>query len=264
MQDVMRRTQKSPRKKEGVMAALLIVLGIASATYGASIMLVNSGTSFFAIWYVIAALCLVPGISQVLLPTSALASGICLTVFILLAVVVLVFLCMCVRIMGATFATPPSGLDCLLVLGAQVRPDGSPSVVLRNRLETALAYLVENPSTRAIVCGGKGPNEPISEAACMAQWLEERGIAPDRIASEDRSTTTAENIRFAQSFFDAAHDHVGIVTNNFHVYRAMRIAAAAGVALAWGVSAHSVAWYLPNNLLRECFGIIKNTLRGTM
>ena len=246
------------------MAALLIVLGIASAAYGASIMLVNSGTSFFAVWYVIAALCLVPGIAQVLLPASPLVSGLCLTAFILLAVAALVFLYMSVRIMRATSTTPPAGLDYLLVLGAQVRPDGSPSVVLRNRLEAALTYLAENPSTRAIVCGGKGSNEPISEAACMARWLEERGIAPGRIAREDRSTTTAENIRFAQHFFDAAHARVGIVTNNFHVYRAMRIAAAAGVAHAWGVSAHSVAWYLPNNLLRECFGIIKNTWRGTM
>ena len=246
------------------MAAPLIVLGIASAAYGVSIMLVNSGTSFFAIWYVIAALCLVPGITHTLLPTSALAGGFCLAAFILLAVVALVFLCMSARIMRVTSTTPPAGLDYLLVLGAQVRPDGSPSVVLRNRLEAALAYLVENPSTRAIVCGGKGSNEPISEAACMARWLEERGIAPSRIAREDRSTTTAENIRFARSFFDAAQARVGIVTNNFHVYRAMRIAATAGVAHAWGVSAHSVAWYLPNNLLRECFGIIKNTLRGTM
>ncbi len=246
------------------MAALLIVLGIASAAYGASIMLVNSGTSFYAIWYVIAALCLVPGITQALLPTSPLAGGFCLAAFILLAVFALVVLSMSTRIMRATAATPPADLDYLLVLGAQVRPNGSPSVVLRNRLETALAYLAENPSTRAIVCGGKGSNEPISEAACMARWLEERGIATDRIEREDRSTTTAENIRFAQRFFDAAHDRVGIVTNNFHVYRAMRIAATAGVAHAWGVSAHSVAWYLPNNLLRECFGIIKNTLRGTM
>lgn len=246
------------------MAVLLIVLGIVSAAYGASIMLVNSGTSFYSIWYVIAAFCLVPGIAQTLLPASPLAGGFCLAAFILLAVVVLAFLCMSVRIMRATSATPPTVLDYLLVLGAQVRPNGSPSVVLRNRLEAALAYLAENPSTRAIVCGGKGSNEPISEAACMAHWLEERGIAPDRISREDRSTTTAENIRFAQRFFDAAHDRVGIVTNNFHVYRAMRIAAMAGVTHAWGVSARSVAWYLPNNLLRECFGIIKNTLRGTM
>ena len=176
------------------MAALLIVLGIVSAAYGASIMLVNSGTSFYAIWYVIAALCLVPGIAQALLPTSALAGGFCLAAFILLAVVALVFLCMSARIMRATSATPPAGLDYLLVLGAQVRPDGSPSVVLRNRLEAALAYLAENPTTHTIVCGGKGSNEPISEAACMAHWLEERGIAPSRISREDRSTTTRENL----------------------------------------------------------------------
>ena len=130
------------------MAALLIVLGIASAAYGASIMLVNSGTSFFAVWHVIAALCLVPGIAQVLLPASPLVSGLCLTAFILLAVAALVFLYMSVRIMRATSTTPPAGLDYLLVLGAQVRPDGSPSVVLRNRLEAALTYLAENPRSR--------------------------------------------------------------------------------------------------------------------
>ena len=245
------------------MAALLIVLGIASAAYGASIMLVNSGTSFFAIWYVIAALCLFPGIAHTLLPTNALAGGFCLAAFILLAVVALVFLCMSARIMRATSATPPAGLDYLLVLGAQVRPDGNPSVVLRNRLEAALAYLAENPTTHTIVCGGKGSNEPISEAACMAHWLEERGIAPDRIAREDRSTTTAENVRNSAGLVEPGAT-VAIVTNDFHLYRALRIAERNGLAGAHGLAAPSNPLYLPQAALRECAAIVKDALVGNI
>ena len=98
----------------------------------------------------------------------------------------------------------------------------------------------------------------------MADWLVDAGIDSERIIREERSTTTAENLAFASRLIDPARDRVGIVTNNFHVYRALQIAEHQGLQRAWGVPAYSTPWYLPNNLLRECFAILKNTLLGTM
>lgn len=246
------------------MAIALIVFGAACALYGTTIMLVNSGSSFFLVWYVIAAVCLVPGIASLLAPENAavrmarIAASAITVVFVVATVALSTF------IMTADRTETPDDLDYLLVLGAQVRADGTPAEVLRHRLETARNYLADHPETKAIVCGGQGDNEPVSEADCMSAWLVDAGIDSERIIREDRSTTTAENLAFASRLIDPTRDRVGIVTNNFHVYRALQIAEHQGLEHTWGIPAYSTPWYLPNNLLRECFAILKNTLLGTM
>ncbi|NBI92374.1 YdcF family protein [Lachnospiraceae bacterium] len=87
-------------------------------------------------------------------------------------------------------------LDYILVLGAGLNGD-KPSAVLEMRLEKARLYLQEHPQTVVIVSGGQGPTEPVSEAESMKNWLMEKGIPNSRIIMEDKSTTTAENIRYS-------------------------------------------------------------------
>lgn len=246
------------------MAIALIVAGCALAAYGASIMLVNSGTSFFLVWYALAGACLVPGIAGLVAPEVPVLRTVRWAAAVAIGLIAVVALGMSARIMTASRDAAPADLDYLIVLGAQVRPDGSPSEVLRFRLEAAADYLDNNPGTRVIVCGGQGPNEPETEAACMARWLEERGTDPERIVREDRSKTTAENLANAAAIIDPARDRVGVVTNDFHLFRALEIARNQGIGRAWGIPAYSIPWYLPNNLLRECLAIAKNTLLGTM
>ena len=55
----------------------------------------------------------------------------------------------------------------MVILGCQVKPWG-PSILLQDRLDTALAYLQEHPGMTVVVSGGQGPDEPESEAKCMA------------------------------------------------------------------------------------------------
>ena len=97
----------------------------------------------------------------------------------------------------------------------------------------------------------------------MASWLIAHGIEAERILGEDKSTTTAENIRYALDLMDA-NKPVGIVTNDFHIWRALRIARRQRLRNASGVPAPSTRLYLPNNLARECFATVKNMLAGTM
>lgn len=82
------------------------------------------------------------------------------------------------------------------MLGAGLNGD-KPSAVLEMRLEKARLYLQEHPQTVVIVSGGQGPTEPVSEAESMKNWLMEKGIPNSRIIMEDKSTTTAENIRYS-------------------------------------------------------------------
>ena len=147
-------------------------------------------------------------------------------------------------------------LDYVTVFGAQVRKSG-PSKVLRYRLDTAIDYLNENPGTICIVSGGKGPNEPVAEAQGMANYLESYGIKKNRIIKEMKSKTMQENISNSRALITKPNATVGIVTNDFHMFRALQIAHKNGLVGAGGIAANSPREMLPNNMLREFFTEIK-------
>ena len=69
---------------------------------------------------------------------------------------------------------------------------------------------------------------------------------------------------YSKEILGSEYENVGIITNNFHVYRACSIARKQGLNNVVGISAPSHLRYLPNNMFRECFGIIKDTLKGNM
>ena len=229
-----------------------------------TIMLINSGSSFFVVWFLIGiVLLLVAGIihAGVWKKIPAIARRILVGLTALFAIILVSTQAL---IMTEFNAHVDKDLDYIIVLGAKVRPDGNPSAVLKYRLDAAYDYLSAHPQTRCIVSGGQGSNEPMPEADAMAQYLREHGIAKDRILIENTSETTAENMTFSRNFIADPSAEVGIVTNNFHVYRAVKIARKAGIDNVHGIAAHSDAWYLPNNMFYETFGILKNVASGKM
>ena len=178
------------------------------------------------------------------------------------AVLALVIGLECLVISGM-HATAPAGMDYLIVLGASVYQDG-PSPALTRRLNAVMACLGDHPDAVIIASGGQGPDEPMSEAECIREELIRRGVDPARIQMEDESTDTRENLINCLKLFGDPEARVGIVTNNFHVYRAVRIARKAGLHNACGIAGYSTPWYLPNNLLRECLGLVKDTIAGNV
>ena len=156
-----------------------------------------------------------------------------------------------------------SNLDYIIVLGAQMKQAG-PSAVLKFRLDAAYDYLVENENTICILSGGQGSNEPCSEAEGMYQYLTDRGIAPERLIMEDQSTNTSENIAYSMALIGKNDISVGIVTNNFHVFRGVRLAKAAGLQDVCGIAARSNFYFQLNNMVREFFGIMKDLVCGNM
>lgn len=246
------------------MSVLLIALGALAIVYGVSVMLIWSGSGFFAVWYVIGTLLAGCGVAIRVGAWRGLPRALRMFVGIAAALAAAITFGVAALILTTAHEPAPEGLDELVVLGAQVRPDGSPSTVLRYRLDTAADYLQKNPSTRCIVSGGKGANEPCSEAEAMARYLKSCGIDAARIELEDASTNTVENLRNSRALLADAGDTVGIVTNDFHVLRATRIAAKQGYANAHGIAAPSDAWYVPNNVLREVIGVVKDFLFGNM
>lgn len=152
-------------------------------------------------------------------------------------------------------------LDYIIVLGAQMKP-GGPSAVLKFRLDAACEYLTANKDTVCIVSGGQGRNEPCSEAEGMYRYLTEQGIEAERILKEDRSTDTSENIAYSAAMIGDLDSSVGIVTNNFHVFRGVRLARAAGFTDVCGIAARSNVYFQLNNMVREFFGILKDFAFG--
>ena len=110
----------------------------------------------------------------------------------------------------------------MVILGCQVKPWG-PSVLLQDRLDKALDYLEDHPDLTIVVSGGQGPDEHISEAQCMYDYLTEHGVDGEQILMEDQSSNTVENLRYtiellADEGYDTTADMV-VVSNGFHLTR---------------------------------------------
>ena len=147
-------------------------------------------------------------------------------------------------------------LGALIVLGARVFETG-PSDSFIRRLEAARAYLVENPDTLCIVCGGRGADEPVSEAQAAAAYLEARGIGRQRIILEESSRSTVESLRNAAGIINAQRDGVGIATSGYHLFRALFVARKLGMARVQGISAGNPTRFFLSDMVRESFAFAK-------
>ncbi len=112
--------------------------------------------------------------------------------------------------------------EVMVIFGCQMRRDG-PSILLKDRLDTALDYWEEHPDIRIIVTGGKGDDEHISEAQGMYDYLAAHGVDEANIYMEDKSRNTWQNVNntFAlmqQEGWDVTDD-VLLVSSGFHLAR---------------------------------------------
>ena len=151
------------------------------------------------------------------------------------------------------------GADYLIVLGAGV--DGTrPSPILHDRLSAALEYLKKYPEAKAVVSGGQGRFEEITEAECMYVWLTESGISRDRVIKEERALNTKQNIDYSLSLIRSdsvkTEPSVAVLTSEFHLFRAREIARNRGVKNPLGVSAKTTL-QVPklNYYIREAFAV---------
>lgn len=159
-------------------------------------------------------------------------------------------------ILKGALTMPGETQDYVIVLGAHVRSTG-PSRALALRLDRAYEYALENPDTILIVSGGQGSNEPCTESSAMKQYLLEKGIAEERILEESKSTNTRENLIFSRELIPEGAS-VGIISNGFHICRALHLAETLGYENASGIPAKSDLATQPTNLLREFFAVVKD------
>ena len=168
-------------------------------------------------------------------------------------------------ITGGTIARSAEGnaeaeADYLIILGCQVRGT-EPSRMLRQRLDAALDYLNDHPDATAIVSGGMGPGEDITEAECMYTYLTAAGIDPSRILQEAQATSTMENLRFSLELMEP-NSTAAIVSNEFHLYRAGQMAQKLGLEASLVPASTEYPILLASYFLREIFAVWKFHLFG--
>ena len=161
-------------------------------------------------------------------------------------------------IIHASFGSQDEDFDYLLVLGAKVRMDG-PSLSLQNRIDKAYEYLIAHPDTVAILSGGMGEDEPVTEAACMYDRLVTRGIDPNRLWKEEKATSTWENLKFTLDLVEqktgTRPTKLGVVSSEYHLFRASLFAGEHGVEFV-GIPAQTTKISLKiNYFLREVAGV---------
>ena len=179
-----------------------------------------------------------------------------------LAAGIILFLVMEGLIISRMHEKGKGNLDYVIVLGAQVRGD-VPSKALYRRIQKAEEYLKENPETAAVLSGGKGNGENISEAQAMYDCLVNAGIEKERLLMEEQSTSTVENLEFSAEL-TGKDAKIGIISQNFHIYRALKLAEHQGYTDVCGIAASSEPVYQPHFMVREAFAIVKEKVTGNI
>lgn len=223
-----------------------------------------------------------PGKIPLWIPVSVI-TFFCASLAIFLTVEIMIF-------MGAASTDVPN-LDYLVVLGARVRED-SISNSLKMRLDKAIEYSQKNQDTILVLSGGQGPDEPVSEAQAMYEYLLYNGVLPEQMVKETFSTSTVENIAYSKVLIDRIEQskkeliqlgrdeipiapgpysmaeekplQIGVLTSNFHVFRAKMIARKWGIPGIYGIAAQSDWILFPHFCVRECVVILKDKLMGNM
>lgn len=245
-------------------AVILSLLGFASTLYFFVYILWTGNNNMFTyFWLVLGILLAGAGIlkhiiskRQITIPKTLLAVFYFVTIIVCLVLFVTEFI-----IITNGFKKPEPGADYIIVLGARVNGT-KVSRNLKYRLDAALGYIKDNPLCKVIVSGGQGKGEDITEGQAMRDYLINKGIEPERVIKEEISVNTGENLKYSMDIIGNKSAKVVIVSNNFHIYRAVKIAEKQGYKNVSGAGAKTVAFTLPNCYLREAFAVIKYKICG--
>ena len=136
------------------------------------------------------------------------------------------------RILTTEKATELQDVECILVLGCAVRPDGTPSPMLAERLQKGVE-LYENGAAPKLLMSGDNGQVEYNEVAAMGNYALEKGVPSYDIFLDYAGISTYESMYRAKDIFQAKK--ILIVTQKYHLHRALYIAQALGLD-AYGVS----------------------------
>ena len=164
-----------------------------------------------------------------------------------------------------SFGDPKTEVEYMVVLGAKVRNTG-PSVSLWDRIYGAQDYLLAHENVIAVVSGGQGDDEPMTEAQAMYDALVALGIPPERIWLEEKATSTWENITFSLDLIEEKTglrpEKIGVLSSEYHLFRASLLAEKCNVDFV-GIPAETSRFSQKvNHFMREVAGVWHYILLG--
>ncbi|MEF9925608.1 MAG: ElyC/SanA/YdcF family protein [Raoultibacter sp.] len=128
--------------------------------------------------------------------------------------------------------------QCIVVLGASVLPDGSPSGILQDRLDAAIALYKAGAAPKMLMSGDNG-DVSYNEGAAMKNYAIEQGVPSEDIFNDHAGFSTYETMYRAKNVFGA--QRIIVVTQTYHLYRALYAANGLGME-AIGVASDAHAY----------------------
>lgn len=119
-----------------------------------------------------------------------------------------------------------SHADCILVLGAGLKPDGSPSDMLRDRLSFACDLWQEGVSDTVLISGDRA-SESYDEVTAMKNYLLAHGVPEEAILEDPMGFSTSESLIRAKEVY--GYENIIVVTQRYHLYRALYVAEKIGL-----------------------------------
>ena len=261
------------------MNILLIILGIISISYDATLILLNPGTfwdnvfSFTHIWLALGAYLIFVAVYRIKTKHSFWSIW---KRWIKLTVVSLGVLAVVISIINLTLILNPAVVgtnekaDHVILLGGGISKDGVLPKSVMSRVEKAAEYLNKNPDSICVVTGGTLDWLPYAEAPELKHQLVLAGVAPDRILVEDQAKDTIQNFQLSCKMLaefkhattqEILQNPTAVVTSRFHLRRSERLARRMGFTNIKGIPAACPPVYVLHNYVREICAYVKLNLR---
>lgn len=170
---------------------------------------------------------------------------------------------LCWSLVYARIARRASSPAAIVTLGSGLRRDGSVPPLLGQRVSLGVRMLQLSPDAVLVLSGGRGDDEPRSEAAAMSEFAADLGVPRERMLVEETSRTTQQNLLFTRGLL-AENDINGpvlAVTSDYHAFRAATLLRTLGIP-GHAVGARTARYYLPSALLREYLALLRDHRLG--
>ncbi len=236
-----------------------ILVGIMSLIYFISYAVyIGLNNSFTYFWFLLGMACTCIGILKYIIIVKEIQINKIIKIIFygVLIIICGIFVITEGAIIKSSMQKEEAGADYIIVLGARVNGKKI-TTNLKYRLDAALDYLKENNDTKVIVSGGQGKGEDITEAEAMKQYLMKHSVSDSQIIKEERSVNTDQNLKYSMDIIKDKSVGVVIVSNDFHIYRAKKIAAKQGYQNVSGIGSKTKPITVLNSYVREGFAVIK-------
>jgi len=246
------------------MTSVLFLLGFASMAYFFLYIFTTGNNNLFTyFWFILGMLLILAGILRriMYLKNIVMPKRFKIILYTVMGIFFFIFIVTEAVIIKNSIQEPEADADYIIVLGARVNGT-KVSRNLKYRLDAASGYYKDNPGCKIIVSGGQGMGEDITEGKAMKDYLVKQGINPGNIITEEKSANTDENLKYSMDIIKDKKASVVIVSNNFHIYRAKKIAEKQGYENVSGIGTWTVAFTIPNCYVREAFAVIKYKIFG--